>query len=123
MSDLSLDWGGDLQCDANGDLLLSEDERMTNQRIVRRLLTNPGEYIWNLSYGGGLALSVGEPADASAIEAVIRQQLQMEAAVASSPAATVVIQSIDPASGAFIADIVYSDSTSGGSSKLSIPQG
>jgi hypothetical protein len=120
VSDISLEWAGDLAADANGDLLLTDTEHKTNQRVVRRLLTNAGDYIWNLSYGGGLSLAVGEPIRTSSIEATIRSQLQLEASVATTPAPTVAVQSSDASNGTYVVDIVYSDAISAESRKLSI---
>ena len=122
MTDIWLEWGCDLSVGANGDLLLSEGTNRVNQRLVRRLLTNPGDYIWNLSYGAGLALSVGEPAEVSKIEAIIRRQIELEPAIPTSPAPTITVKSIDPAIGSFMADVIYGGGGPAGSRKVSISQ-
>jgi phage baseplate assembly protein W len=75
MDDIFLTWAGDLSVGSTGDLALVAGSDMTNQRVCRRLLTNGGDYIWQLDYGGGLARFVGTPADPADIEAVIRTQL------------------------------------------------
>jgi hypothetical protein len=56
------------------------------QRIIRRLLTNPGDYIWHVDYGTGLGRNVGEPCSSGYIEGTILNQLQLEALVAATPA-------------------------------------
>ena len=52
------------------------------QRVLRRLLTSPGDYIWQLDYGAGLARFIGQPVNPLQIKAVIRSQIFKEAAVA-----------------------------------------
>jgi hypothetical protein len=121
-SDVSLEWGSDLSVDAGGDLLLVTGIPRANQRVLRRLLTNPGDYLWNLSYGGGLALSIGQPLDAAMIEAVIRRQLAQEAVVSPAPAPVVNVQAINSGNGSFSADLIYTEATSGALSSLSITQ-
>lgn len=56
------------------------------QRIIRRLLTNPGDYVWHTDYGAGLGSYVGEPYSPSLIEGTILNQLQLEPLVAETPA-------------------------------------
>lgn len=89
MSELWHIAGGDLALSATGDLLTADGITATTQRIIRRLITNPGAYIWHLSYGGGLRRMVGEPGDARAITAIVRGQIFREASVARTPAPTV----------------------------------
>ena len=81
MSDVWHDWGTDLNLGPTGDLLLAADEDLGRQRILRRLLTNPGSYIWALDYGGGLGSFIGEPAAAEQIESVISTQMALESYV------------------------------------------
>jgi hypothetical protein len=121
--DVSLEWGADLSVGAGGDLLLVTGTQRANQRVLRRLLTNPGDYLWSLSYGGGLALSIGQPLNTAAIEAVIRRQLEQEAVVSPSPSPLVDIRAANSGNGSFLADLIYTEATSGDSSKLSVAQG
>ena len=72
MDDIFHEWGSDLVAGSGGDLLLATGSVVVSQRVSRRLLTNPGDYIWNLDYGGGLAQFVGLPAKSADIEAVIK---------------------------------------------------
>lgn len=122
MADIFLEWNTDIAIDANGDLLLSDGRDQSNQRVIRRLLTNPGDYVWNLSYGGGLALAVGAPINAARIEATARQQLAMEASISASPPPLVNVNLIDQARGAFSVDISYTAGSTGGPAKVSIVQ-
>jgi len=122
-SDVSLEWGTDLSVGAGGDLLLVTGTRRANQRVLRRLLTNPGDYVWNLGYGGGLALFIGQPLNTPMIEAVIRRQLSQEALVSSTPSPVVKLTAINSRNGSFLADLIYTEATTGESSKVSIAQG
>lgn len=112
MFDVFHEWGGDLAVSSGGDLALVTASQTTSQRISRRLLTNPGDYLWNLDYGGGLALFVGTPALSSKIEAVVRTQLTLETAVAAAPAPQVSARLVDAANGYVVANITYADQSS-----------
>jgi hypothetical protein len=112
MYDLFHEWGGDLAVGSGGDLALATSSQTTSQRVRRRLLTNPGDYLWNLDYGGGLALFVGTPTPSSKIEAVVRTQLALEATVAATPAPQVSARLVDAANGYVVANITYADQTS-----------
>jgi len=85
MADLSLTFGGDLMVGPTGDLGLSDGPVLTQQRVLRRLLTNPGAYIWQLSYGAGLAQFVGQPGAPAVIQAIARSQILVESAVSNNP--------------------------------------
>lgn len=113
MHDIALEWGSDLLASANGDLLLTTGTTRANRRIVRRLLTNQGDYIWNRSYGGGLASAVGQPLQPAQIEAVIRTQLRLEDAVSTAALPTVELQSPNPSDGIFAVKINYVEAGSG----------
>ena len=71
MADLALTFGGDLSVSPTGDIALSDGTTLTQQRVLRRLLTNHGGYIWQLGYGAGLAQFVGQPAAPAAIQAIV----------------------------------------------------
>ena len=79
-------WGADLSIGPNGDLLVASAEADVQARIVRRLLTNPGDYIWHTDYGAGLGTYVGETYSSRFIEGRINNQLQLESLVETSPA-------------------------------------
>jgi hypothetical protein len=86
MADLALQFGGDLGVNSTGDIALVDGQALTEQRVLRRLLTNSGDYIWQLSYGAGLGQFVGQPGAPAAINGTARTQILQEAAVAPSPA-------------------------------------
>jgi hypothetical protein len=112
MYDIFHEWGSDLTAGSGGDLALSTGSDTINQRVCRRLLTNAGDYLWNLDYGGGLGQFVGTPANAADIEAIVRTQLVLETAVPTTPAPRVSTSVVDSANGYVVATITYSDPSS-----------
>ncbi len=74
-------FGNDASISASGDLLTSTGNLLANQRILRRLMTNPGSMLYHPEYGGGLGLFVGKVVDAQVIRATILSQMQLEASV------------------------------------------
>ncbi len=121
MPDLAHQVGRDLQVGPSGDLLLVSGADETNQRILHRLLTSRGSYIWQLNYGAGLAKMVGSIAAPQQIAAIIRSQMQLEAAVAASPEPAVQVTA--SAMGDVTASITYTESGSGSGQSLSITIG
>ena len=117
MNDLLQQWGNDLAVDAHGDFALVSGALRSQQRVLRRLLTNPGDYIWQPSYGAGLAQFVGQPANPLQIEAIIRTQLLNEPAVAQTPAPSVTV-SYDNL-GTISVMLSYVDATNGETQLLS----
>jgi hypothetical protein len=118
MADLTLPFGGDLAVGPSGDIMTSDGPALTQQRVLRRLLTNAGDYIWQLDYGAGLAQFVGQPGAPSAIAGVARAQLLREAAVARTPAPVIGAQTGDD--GTVILSVSYADGPSGTTSVLTI---
>jgi phage baseplate assembly protein W len=116
MADLSLTFGGDLAVGATGDVALADGAALTQQRVLRRLLTNPGGYIWQLAYGAGLARFVGQPGAPAAIQAVARGQVLHEAAVANNPAPSITATGADD--GAVTLRIAYTDAVTQQTSTL-----
>lgn len=112
MNDIFHDWGGDLAVSSGGDLAISAGITAVNQRVSRRLLTNSGDYIWNLDYGGGLGQFLGRASNPPDIEAVVRTQLELETAVPTTPSPGVSVRVIDAAKGYVIASITYADPSS-----------
>lgn len=114
MNDISHVWGSDLAVSASGDLAVVSGSSLGQQRVLRRLLTNPGDYIWQLNYGAGLAAYVGSPANATLITATIRSQIFQESAVARTPEPVIDVQ-VSPAGSlsTIYADIRYTDSLTG----------
>jgi len=120
MPDVSHQWGSDLVIGSTGDIGMAEGALLGQQRVLRRLLTNPGEYIWQLDYGAGLARFIGQPANSLQIRAVIRSQIFKESAVARQPEPLVDVQ-VAPggASGTVYVYIRYVDAESSQTQVLS----
>ncbi|CAH2606511.1 conserved protein of unknown function (plasmid) [Rhodovastum atsumiense] len=119
MADLAHTMGSDLSVGATGDLALSTGSQAGQERVLRRLLTNPTDYLWDLGYGAGLPAMVGQPANAQRIAAIARAQMRQEAAVASSPAPTVTVSAQDD--GTVVASIRYVDADTGETQTLTAP--
>jgi phage baseplate assembly protein W len=117
MQDLAQTWGDDLQIGSTGDLALASAAQLGQQRVLRRLLTNPGDYIWHTEYGAGLARFVGQPASAAGIASVIRGQIFQESFVARTPEPVIDVQS-DNAGNLFV-HLRYVDADSGSTQVLS----
>ena len=79
-------WGADLTVGASGDISVASVQAEVQQRLVRRLLTNPGDYVWHTEYGAGLGSYVGERYSPGFIEGAVLNQLQLEGLVAATPA-------------------------------------
>ena len=120
MADISHLVGSDLTTGPTGDLEAVDLAEWTQQRILRRLLTNSGCYIWQLSYGGGLPAMVGSTVSAQQTAAIIRRQLGLEAAVAAQPEPTILVQSGQ--GGDVFAAVSYQDAQTGTSQTLLVPR-
>jgi hypothetical protein len=123
MYDIFHEWGTDLLADSSGDLALSTGSDTASQRVFRRLLTNPGDYLWNLDYGGGLGQFVGSPANPADIQAIIRTQLALETAIPATPAPQITASVVDAANGYVAATIIYTDPSSAAPVRLNVSAG
>jgi phage baseplate assembly protein W len=117
MPDVSQLWGDDLSLNPTGDLGLASGSALGQQRVLRRLLTNQGEYIWQPTYGAGLAQFIGGPINALQIRAVIRSQIFKESSVARNPEP--VIDVVSSGDGTVYVHVRYVDSASGQTQTLS----
>lgn len=106
-ADLSHGWAGDIAAGPTGDLGTVGGGPLGTQRVLRRLLTNPGDYIWHPEYGAGLGRFVGQPGDPRAIAALIRAQMAREDAVARTPEPAITVSS-DPG-GTLSVQVRYAD--------------
>lgn len=121
MADLYHIFGTDLVVGNGGDLLTANGPVLGQQRVLRRLLTNLGDYIWNLTYGAGLPAMVGETVDVAKISGIVRTQLSREAFVAQSPPPTVSV--VGTPLGVVTATITYADATTSAIQVLSVDVG
>jgi hypothetical protein len=116
MADLYHYFGADLAAAANGDLLAADAGLLTQQLVLRRLLTNEGEYFFALDYGAGLPQFIGNAGNIPGITAVIRRQLNFERGVTKIPEPRIDVSPIP--TGIFV-HIVYNDAITGKPSVLS----
>jgi hypothetical protein len=106
MSDLNHYIGGDLSLTATGDLAMATDSLEGQQRVLRRLLTNPGDYIWHPTYGAGLPGEIGKTLDVRRVKGIVRSQIFNEAIVSRSPDPNIIINAFY---GGISARIQYND--------------
>lgn len=95
--DLDHTFGNDLVVSATGDLATVDDVKKSQQRILRRLLTNPVGYIWHSDYGAGLARYIGQSLSSdrfAEIKSTIQSQIFLEQTVAQTPAPEIRLQTI-----------------------------
>jgi hypothetical protein len=85
LNDVSHFFGGDLGVSSTGDLLLVSGLPRSQQRILRRLNTNPNSYIGQPNYGAGLPQFIGSVASPRKIAAVVTSQMLLEDSVAPTP--------------------------------------
>jgi hypothetical protein len=113
--DLFCWWQQDLTLAPDGDLLTVDGTIEGEQRVMRRLLTNPGDYFWHNEYGAGLPKYVGQPEQPDAVSALILSQMMLEDAVAQSPLPQV---NTSPITNGISTDIKYVDADTGKSVTL-----
>ncbi|WP_337021814.1 phage tail protein [Pantoea anthophila] len=115
MHDLYHFTGGDLDSSSAGDLRTASGSDRAKQRILRRLLTNPGDYIFHPEYGAGLGKKIGETAEPGEWRALIIGQMLLEKAVASDPPPVVKLISIE---GGISISVSYTDAMTGSPESL-----
>lgn len=94
------EFGNDVQLTAAGDLRTVVGTQLADQRIIRRLLTNALDYIWQPTYGAGLPEFIGEldtPAIYEKIKGLITSQMLAESAVSQSPAPVITLTGLPSA--------------------------
>lgn len=110
MIDLNHYVGGDLSLSPTGSLSPVEGIDRGRQRILRRLITNPGDYLFHTDYGAGLGRFVGAIMNTPEIIALIRSQILLEDVVATTPAPVI---SVSSSNDTLAVNISYTDSPSG----------
>jgi hypothetical protein len=116
--DIAHTYNQDLVVSANGDLLTVDSVAESEQRILRRLFTNPGDYIWQPTYGAGLPAKIGDPFDVATIESIVQSQMYLEDSVVRVPPPDVEVASFP--NGMYV-DIDYVEADSGNDVTLSFP--
>jgi hypothetical protein len=88
-------YGNDLLLDTNGDLLSASGPILTQQSLLRRLITAAPNYKWEQTYGAGIGSNVGLALSAqrfNTIKATIISQVYLEDTIAKTPAPTITIK-------------------------------
>jgi hypothetical protein len=116
MNDLNHYVGSDLSASITGDLQQIDGATKGQQRVLRRLLTNPGEYLFHLDYGAGLGQMIGTVTDVAKITALIRGQILLEDAVAKVPPPQISVTAIP---NGVAVNIQYTDSVTKSAQVLS----
>ena len=88
-------WGGDVGLTQTGDLARVNGADRSKQRVLRRLMTNPGDYAFHPEYGAGLPAKVGAILDLAEIRALVRNQMLLEASVSQADPITVAANALD----------------------------
>ena len=91
MTDAAQIYGGDLQLTPRGDIALVNGAVEGRQRVLRRILTTLGNYIWTPGYGGGVPAMIGQPQDLRRVDGTVRAQMLQEQCVAQIPPPKVVV--------------------------------
>lgn len=107
--DVNHQFGADIVVGAGGDLLTAVGDNETQQRILRRLLTPNGSYIWHTGFGAGLPARVGDALstkEVGQVQALIQGQLLLEPDVARNPPPQITVQ---PTTNGLSVGIVYTD--------------
>jgi len=94
MTDAAQYFSQDLALGATGGLQIADRVLLSQQRILRRLMTNPGDYIWEPNYGAGLPRQIGSKIDVTAITALIRSQMYLESSVQQQPEPQITVTTI-----------------------------
>lgn len=102
-SDLHLEWAGDLVVSSTGDLLACQDFNLLTQRIIRRLITNPKDIIFEPAYGVGVGRYIDEGLNQDLYAQIRRriiEQVYKEDIVARNPEPEITFQ--DDINGLFV---------------------
>ena len=121
MMSITCKWGGDLEIGPTGDIAVASVVDNLDEKIIRRLLTNPGDYLWAPNYGGGLAAQIGSPVDLSALQANIRAQMEQEPLISPYPLPSVLVSpTVSYSDDARVVTITYQSTDQNSSRSLSL---
>jgi len=127
LNDIDHLWGSDTAVSATADLGTVEGTSRGQQRVIRRLMTNPravlpdgsvlpAGYPFHPEYGAGLPRYVGLAVDPSEIVALIRGQILLEDSVARVPQPQI---TVTPITGGLSISIKYTDAATSTPATLS----
>lgn len=105
-------YGGDLSLNAsNTDIAVATDFVEGRQRVIRRILTFPTNYIFDPTYGGGAPELIGTTTQPKTVEATMLAQMLQEQAVSQNPPPSVVVT--QPVINTTQVNISYTDAQTG----------
>jgi hypothetical protein len=110
LTDVSHQFGSDLTLAPGGDLSIVTGKAEGLQRVLRRIMTGQGDYIWVPQYGGSVPQRVGSTDTPQAIQAALLTQMLQEQAVSQLPPPDVAAQ---PFPGGVSIGIQYTDALTG----------
>jgi len=108
--DISQYFGNDITVNNVGDLALVDGITLSQQRILRRLLTNPGTYTLDPTYGAGLPRYIGQPLTPALykeIVGLITANMYQETSVSQDPPPVIALKSSQDV---FYVNIQYTES-------------
>lgn len=88
INDLYQYYGNDLQITSSGDLFVADLAILSQQRVIRRLSTPNGGFIWDTSYGAGIPGYIGEQLSSDnfdSIKSLILSNILLENTVSPNP--------------------------------------
>lgn len=91
MPDVAQLWGNDLQLTPSGDVFMCDGDELTKERIIRRLMTLGGSYLWHQTYGAGVPQRIGDVLNTDLIKGVVTAQVRKEGTVAATPAPQITV--------------------------------
>jgi len=87
-------FSGDIGISIEGDISLANELTTSQQRIIRRVLTNPGDYPSDPTYGAGAGKYVGVATMLlGSLKSLIAGQVLREPSVSPVPTPTVLLKS------------------------------
>jgi hypothetical protein len=102
LHDINHLWGQDALPSSTGDLGAVGDVLRSQQRVLRRLLTNPADsngppdYALHPTYGAGLPRYVGMNVDNAKLRTLIRGQMMLEDSVVRNPEPQITVTQTNP---------------------------
>lgn len=97
LNDVDHNYGQDISLTPNNDIAHSTGSKRSKQRVLRRLLTNKGDYIWHPEYGAGLAKYIGQDLNPTLVDEIksnILAQIFLEQTVSRNPEPEISLQTI-----------------------------
>lgn len=94
MADLNHYWGGDISAAPDCDLATVDGITLGIQRVIRRIMTCPGEDPFHPDYGAGIPQMIGGTYDVRVLGAKIRRQIFLERCVARTPPPVITVTPI-----------------------------